>query len=142
VLQEVFKTVAQAIKGFVADGRPGAFRRWLYSITRNRLLEEWRRQRKQPVAAGGSWFDQVPGPPPPPVDEDDTSQQWIVYEGVFKQVRDRFEARTLEAARQVVVERRSAQDVAKALGVSVAVVHTAKSRVLKYLREEFAELLT
>ena len=57
------------------------------------------------------------------------------------QVADQ-KALTLEAAKRVVVDGQPAQEVAGALGMQVGTVHTAKCRVLKYLREEFAELLT
>ena len=52
-----------------------------------------------------------------------------------------FEPVTLEAFRRVVLHAEAAPQVAAALGVSVGAVYIAKSRVLRRLREEAAELL-
>src|SRR5262249_12628650 len=39
--QEVFLTVFKRISRFTKDGKPAAFRRWLYAITNYKVLEYW-----------------------------------------------------------------------------------------------------
>ena len=46
-----------------------------------------------------------------------------------------------EIFKRNVLDEVSAQDVAKELGVSVASVHTAKSRIMRRLRETAADLI-
>src|SRR6185369_14090212 len=54
VFQEVFRSVAEHVGDFRRD-RPGdSFRGWLRTITRNKVLDYFRRQQQQAVAAGGS----------------------------------------------------------------------------------------
>jgi hypothetical protein len=52
----------------------------------------------------------------------------------------RFQPRTLKAALLLVVERQDPAQVAEELGMTLDTVYTAKSRVLKRLRDEWAEL--
>jgi RNA polymerase sigma-70 factor (ECF subfamily) len=135
VLQDVFMAVAVKVKAFQNDGQPGAFRRWLFTITRYKLL---RKRRDAPPANGGSWLDELPGPTSPgdPSDEDDASARCLIVREALKLIRGQFEPRTWDAAWQVIVEGRSPQDVATALGMTVGAVYTYKSRMLKRLREE------
>ena len=56
-------------------------------------------------------------------------------------IRSEFESRTWEAFWGVAVGRGKPADVAADLGMTVAAVYMAKSRVLRRLREEFTELL-
>jgi RNA polymerase sigma-70 factor, ECF subfamily len=41
VVQEVFLMVFKEIRTFTKDGEPAAFRRWLHTITRYKVLEYW-----------------------------------------------------------------------------------------------------
>src|SRR5438067_13263914 len=52
VQQEVLGVLVRKLPQFRRQPRPGAFRRWLRSITVNCLREHWRRQRGRPVPAG------------------------------------------------------------------------------------------
>jgi DNA-directed RNA polymerase specialized sigma24 family protein len=129
-------TVFKGIKTFTKDGMPAAFRRWLYAITRFKVLEYWADPSRYPDVSGGngSGFDDVPDTDPPP---DDFSH----IDGGPVKVPDL--RRVLELIRpdwdafwKCAVEERSAEDVAKELGISPCAVETAVAKVLKCLREE------
>jgi RNA polymerase sigma-70 factor (ECF subfamily) len=138
VLQEVFTTVWGKVKGFQKDGQPGAFRRWLFTITRYKLLRKWQQEQYKPRLVGGPRPDEYPDPTPPydSSDEDDATAQRLVVRRAWELIRGEFEPRTWDAAWQVIVEGRSPQDVATAAGLTVGAVYTYKSRVLKRLRED------
>src|SRR5687767_13789502 len=51
--QEVFRTVAGKLDDF-SRGAVGSFRSWLYTITRYKAGDYYRRQRGQPGAVGGT----------------------------------------------------------------------------------------
>ena len=54
VAQEVFRAAATSLEAFRRD-RPGdSFRGWLRGITRNMVLQHFRRGRRHPTAAGGT----------------------------------------------------------------------------------------
>jgi RNA polymerase sigma-70 factor (ECF subfamily) len=56
-------------------------------------------------------------------------------------VRAEFESHTWEAFRRVAIERQSSARVAVDLGMSIAAVYQAKSRVLRRLRQELDGLM-
>jgi RNA polymerase sigma-70 factor (ECF subfamily) len=56
-------------------------------------------------------------------------------------MQEHFEPTTWRTCREFVVNDRTATDVAEELGITVNSVYLAKSRVLRYLRQELAWLL-
>ncbi len=51
-IQEVFTAVARSLDTYHPPGTSGAFRGWLWTITRNKLRDAARRNRGQATAAG------------------------------------------------------------------------------------------
>jgi RNA polymerase sigma-70 factor (ECF subfamily) len=150
VVHEVFMTVFKKIKTFTKDGQPAAFRRWLYAITRYKVLEYWGDPARKFDGRGGSTslIDNIPDPDPipddssgsPPKDclrevaEDGVSVR-VLLRRILELIRPKFGS-TWDAFWEYAVEGRPAEDVAKELGIKRGAVYTAKSRVLKRLREE------
>jgi RNA polymerase sigma-70 factor (ECF subfamily) len=133
VVQEVFATVCKKIETFSKDGRPAAFRRWLYTIFGFKWREYVGLHLDAPVDP--SHLGRTPAPEDPS-DTDDVPARVLLLRRLLDLVRPEFESRTWEAFWRVAAERRSAMDVAQELDMSAPAVHTAKSRVLKRLREE------
>jgi RNA polymerase sigma factor (sigma-70 family) len=87
--QEVFLTVFKRIRRFTKDGKPAAFRRWLYAITFYEVLEYWKNRSPEFDGRGGdeSWIDKLADrrlspdasekaqPAPPPVRAADLLEQ-------------------------------------------------------------------
>jgi RNA polymerase sigma-70 factor (ECF subfamily) len=145
VLQEVFIAVSRALAAF--DRREGgAFRAWLWTITRNKLHDHYRRQQAGPEAAGGSDAhrrlldipDEMPGEPD---DASDPGSAASLLRRALELVRGDFEERTWQAFYRATVEGQPAGTLASDLGMSVAAVYQAKARVLRRLREELGNLL-
>lgn len=142
--QEVFRTVAGKLDGF-AKGPTGSFRSWLYTITRYKAGDHYRRQHDQPGAVGGSdAHAQLANLPDTAADSvveaEDATERTIFVRRALELVRPEFQPQTWEAAWRVVVEGRSPADVAAELGLSDGGVRTAKSRVLARLRRILADL--
>jgi RNA polymerase sigma-70 factor (ECF subfamily) len=146
VFQEVFRAVDRNIDSFRRD-RPGdSFRAWLCTIIRSKIRDYFRRQAKRPKAIGGTdmmhRIDQIAdldlsSSIDGAVFDSDSS---IVHRAI-QSVRGEFEERTWAAFWKTTVEEISPVDVAELLGVSKWAVYQAKSRVLRRLRCELAELL-
>jgi RNA polymerase sigma-70 factor (ECF subfamily) len=144
VAQEVFAAAAAGLDGFRRD-RPGdTFRGWLRGITRNHILLSFRRNNGRPLAVGGSdaWLrlhdipDSLPGP-----GEDDEVEMSQLYQRVLEQVREKFEERTWQAFWLTVIKGRIPATLTEELGMSVASIRQAKSRVLRHVKQELGELL-
>ena len=145
VTQEVFATAAARLADFSA-GPAGSFRKWLYTITRHKAGDHYRRTRGQPAASGGSAaherLEEVPAATADSSAQGQTvSERAILLRRALEVVRPEFEPRTWEAAWRLTVEGQCSADVAAALSMSAGAAHTAKWRVLRRLRELLADLL-
>jgi len=143
VVQNVFQSVLKGINDFRRD-RPGdSFRRWLRTVTRNKVRDFWRAESRAPQADGGTEAPLRLTQWPDAEEPDDGHIEEIdqMYHRALELVRAEFEDRTWQAFWRVVVDARPAADVANELNMSPNAVYIAKSRVVTRLRAEFGELL-
>jgi RNA polymerase sigma-70 factor (ECF subfamily) len=144
VSQEVLASVAGNLDSFQSD-RPGStFRGWLRVITRNAILSHARRNAGRPRAEGGeAAWERLQGVADPLADGDgeETAEIDRLYRGAVGQVRGAFEERTWQAFWRTAVEGRSPASLVGELGMSVAAIRQAKSRVLRRLKQEMGDLL-
>jgi RNA polymerase sigma-70 factor (ECF subfamily) len=140
VVQDVFRAVAGHVAEFV-HGPGSTFRGWLWTITRNKILDLYRLRRRRPEAAGGSdaqeRLTQIP-------DRLEESEPEINAAGqlvrrALNYIRVEFTDETWQAFWRVMIDGQAPNEVALALGLSVNAVYIAKSRVLRRLREELGE---
>jgi RNA polymerase sigma-70 factor (ECF subfamily) len=146
VTQEVFATVAAKLADF-SQGATGSFRSWLYTITRYKAGDHYRRARARPAAAGGSdaqeRLEELPAAAADSSGErEQVSERAILVRRALELVRPEFQARTWEAVWRVTVDGQPPAEVAAALEMTAGAVHTAKSRVLGRLRQLLTDLLS
>lgn len=143
--QDVLTALLREIPTFKHSGQTGAFRNWLRTTCLNRLRNHWRKVARPGQAVGGTEF--LMGL----ANVEDANAQleadWNrehsreILRRLFEKLTDEFDGKTLTAFREIVFSERPSADVAQALGMSVAAVYVAKSRVLRRLREEAQELI-
>lgn len=144
LVQEVMAVLVKEVPHFRPSGRKGAFRAWLRGVTRNRLRELWRQRRDVPAADRADFTDRLDQLAD---DQSELSRLWDrehdhhVVTQLLGSIAGDFEPITWQAFRAFVMEGRKAADVAAELGISEGSVWTAKSRVLKRLREVAKNLL-
>ena len=137
-VQEVFRSVALGIADFRRDRPDDSFRGWLWTITRNKVFDHFRKHNRQPDAAGGAdqqqWLAQMEQPQPPgPTDPaGDTSLVHLAMEAI----RGDFEDASWEAFWRMTVQGHTSAEIAADLGISKSAVRQAKYRILHRLREE------
>jgi RNA polymerase sigma-70 factor, ECF subfamily len=136
--QGVFLTLYQRLPEFQYDVNR-SFRAWLKTV----LLNAWRNQVRQRSGERA-------GRAPPPEEIADTDPRLELDEAEYRAhlvrralslMRERFEPSTWRACWEFVVEDRSAEDVARELGLTANAVYLAKARVLRQLRHELQWLL-
>ncbi len=144
VCQEVFRSVAQNIDGFRHSQSGGSFRGWLRTITRSKVIDHFRRQDRQPAAAGGSQayqdFLAIPDSDLSSAADSSDSENAILVKGALESIRNEFEDRTWRAFWRATVDGQRSTAVAESLNMTPAAVRQAKSRVLRRLREELGQL--
>ncbi len=144
--QEILRTVARKISDFRRD-RPGdSFRGWLRIIARRRLQDHRRRLSRSTIGSGGSATQRllihVPAPGEQAEDAaNEEAEATLVYRRALGLLRQDFEERTWQAFWRVVVDEEDAAGVAAELGMTVNAIYLAKSRILRRLRQEFADVL-
>jgi len=145
LLQEVMTVVVRRIPEFEHNGRVGAFRTWLKSITANCLRDHWRSGRRRPTATGNSDFQELLAQLEDPTSGLSTSwdqeHDRHVARKLLEMLRGDFEPTTWQAFQRTALEGAAAADAAQELGLTTNAVFIAKSRVLARLRQEAAGLL-
>lgn len=139
VVQNVFVAVAQHLDRFGQAAGPHNFRGWLWTITRSKLLDHFRRARVAPIALQDSQLG-VMDPQGQSVASDRSSEDarndlLILVNRTLGQIRGDFSERTWTAFWRVTALGESPSVVAQELGMSIAAVCMARSRVLRRLRD-------
>ena len=143
--QEVLLSVVKQLPSFQHSGHPGAFRSWLRTIVCSRTADYWRAVDPGSQADGGSGatvaLQQIEDP------DSDLNRQWdeehdrYVLNCLLDLVEEEFEPITLKAFRRVALDGASGAEAAEELGMSLAAVYVAKSRVLQRIRREAEGLI-
>lgn len=154
IVQEVFGVLSQRISDYRGAGK---FRGWLWMITRNKVRDHQRRSQDRAVATGGTTanyhLQQLADDAPEPWSADNEksspeqtglTQRSITELGLaartLELVRAEFEPTTWQAFMIATLEKRTAADIAAALGITKHAVHQAKYRVLRRIRQELDEI--
>jgi RNA polymerase sigma-70 factor (ECF subfamily) len=146
VSQEVLRKLVGAIRSFEYDPRRGSFRGWLKTVTNNAIRDFVasisRTGRGSGDSHAGSALAAIVDPSA--ISELsatlDAAAELELLREAESRVQLRVQSHTWEAYRRTVLISEPASDVARQLNLDVTEVYVAKSRVLKYLREEVARL--
>ncbi len=137
--QHVFLAVHRSLKDF----RHENFRGWLRTITQNKIRDFAKKRRNEPDGVGGSDGQRLVNA----VTEADslgelsnTDETKLLYRRVLDWIHGEFSEQDWEAFRGVVVDEKSAAEVAAELGITRNQVYLAKSRILRRVREAFQEI--
>jgi RNA polymerase sigma factor (sigma-70 family) len=140
--QEVLTAVAGAIHRWEAQGQPGGFRAWLYTIARNltvNALTRGGRHRGSGDSAVLRMLSDVPS-----TDEDTTAFALEYRRQAFSEaaaeVRREVQPSTWQAFWLSAIEGVEIAEVARRLSVTVGVVYASRSRVLARLRQQVEAL--
>jgi len=143
--QDVLLSVVKSLPAFEHSDNRGAFRAWLRTIVCSRTTDYWRAIGASTQASGGSGataaLQQIADP------DSDLNRQWdeehdrYVLGCLLDLVEAEFEPATLRAFQRLALDGAGGAEVANELGMSVAAVYVAKSRVLQRIRQEAEGLI-
>lgn len=145
VAQDVLLKTLRAMQSFRYDSTR-KFRAWLRTITRNAVRDAFRsRQQQLDRASGDSQIQQLLNDQIDPrrcvSDRLEEQLYGDLLEEAERRVSQRVESRTWNAYLALGHADSVPREVAEQLGMNVAAVYKAKSKVIKMMREEIAALI-
>lgn len=138
--QDVLCTLARVLPTFEYASN-GSFRAWLRTVTINKWRERARRAQLPLEPSADHYELEHPSPDDPVRDFWDHEYQDRLTARALQLMQAEFQPTTWKAFWNVVVLEQSGASVAAELGLSVAAVYAAKSRVLRRLRTELSGLI-
>ena len=143
--QEVLLSVVKHLPAFQHSGHRGPSAAGGRTIVCSRSTDYWRAADRGARAQGGSGataaLQQVADP------DSDLNRRWdeehdrYVLDCLLDLVEEEFEPATVRAFRRLALDGQSGAEAAQELGLSVAAVYMAKSRVLQRIRQEAEGLI-
>jgi RNA polymerase sigma-70 factor (ECF subfamily) len=139
VSQDILQAVVGAVGRLEYDSERGAFRNWLFTIVRRRLAA-WRSKQSRHVRGTGDTETHRLLEQSSAV-EDATETAWEaawqqrMFSWACGEVQPHVTSKTWQAFWRTAVDGRSGKEVAEELGLTVAAVYLARSRVLSRLQE-------
>jgi len=137
--QEVLTLLVNKIPEFHYNSGK-SFRSWLRTVTLNKHREQLRRKTLRYDAATQSALINF-------ADSSESQQFWekdyqvqLIHRAI-ELMRPDFESKTWDACREFMTSEKPANQIAQETGVSVWTIYSAKSRMLKRLRQELDGLL-
>lgn len=139
LVQDVLSDLVVKLRTFEYDAKK-RFRGWLLKVVTNRAKNILRRERLAPQSVGDTEFTSIIVAPCNDVFSEH-QYRFHIATRALDQLRQEFEETTWQAANLQLTKQMRATEVAAKLGLTVGAVYTAKSRVLKRLRDELEGLL-
>jgi RNA polymerase sigma-70 factor (ECF subfamily) len=136
--QDVLTAVAGSLRRLDYDATRGAFRNWLFTIVRRKLADWLEANGKRAQGSGDSAMVELLSQcPAPQGQESEWEQEWEarVFSWACEQVRCEVSYTTWHAFWCTGFQGQPGKQVAAELGLSVAAVYLARSRVLARLKE-------
>ncbi|MGB7328634.1 MAG: sigma-70 family RNA polymerase sigma factor [Rubripirellula sp.] len=138
VVQETLLAVAKSISNFSDDRQGSSFRRWLSTITRNKLADHLASRSRQESGSGDTdvhrWLDQQ-ADDTPSASLWDWNEKRQVFAWAAENVRCQVSDPTWQAFYRTHVQGDSVKQVAADLGMHEGMIYVARSRVMSRLRK-------
>jgi RNA polymerase sigma-70 factor (ECF subfamily) len=139
IVQDVLRSVSSSIGRLDYDRQQGTFRGWLFTVTRNKVVNFLSARRIRPRGSGDTTTNRLLDAQPNGSDGGDVWEleyQRRVAALAMDRIKEDFQANTWRAFWLTAVEGIGATDAAQQLRMSPGAIYVAKSRVLARLREE------
>jgi RNA polymerase sigma factor (sigma-70 family) len=142
VMQDVLRSVMQAVGRLDYDALEVSFRAWLFTLAHRRLCDFLTERNRSPRGTGDTGILALLEKQPAAADDSglwDEECARTRFAWAAEQVRHCVPPTYWEAFRQTAVEGAKPKEVAQRLGITVALVYLAKSRVMARIKEQLEQ---
>jgi RNA polymerase sigma factor (sigma-70 family) len=153
IVQETMVTVQNYIAGFVPNDNRGKFRTWLRKIVQSRIVDQYRRKRRNPLSharsntspasdeTGTSATARIPNPTEEELDRlIDGKLEETLIEAARNRAKELVRMQDYQAYDFFAVHKMTAKDAASSLGISPVTVRVRAFRVRRILQRELRKL--
>ncbi len=141
--QDVLRTVAATAGRLDYDPQRGSFRGWLFTVIYHKVQNFLAGRRRHWQGSGDSdvqdRLEEQASPEPEEAALWNQEFERQLMARAMERVRSSFQDSTWTAFWQTAMEGKKAKEVAKALGMSIAAVYMAKSRVMTQLKKQIQQ---
>ncbi len=158
VIQETLLSIAKKMPGFVYDRTEGSFENWIRSVTRHRILDQFRKRQPAevdleiPPTRTDTADEALHRPPATPVpatlDDGGWDAAWddawraTLLETALERLRFRSRPEHFQIFHYSFVRGMGARSVGRTLGVGLPQVYVVRHRLMRELKEEVARLMS
>lgn len=145
--QEVFTIAYRKLDQFQKQEDKDSFRGWLYTLVRNKRIDWLRKRQKDMDAVGGSQAARLQQQIPDGISEDSEEmseseqEDLFLYNQAVELIRQEFSQRDQQIIEALLCENQAPHKIAEQFGISRNTVYIVRSKVMKRLRTQFANLL-
>lgn len=149
VVQETVIAVARNIGEFKYDPKRCSFKSWLLQVTRSRISNQFRNQKRHPAGQqplpdatrGTTLLERIPDPAGSHLDAIwDEEWEKNLMDAAIHRVKRQVDIEQFQIFDFYVLKKWPARKVARTLGVNVGQVYLAKHRVAKLIKKEIKTL--
>jgi RNA polymerase sigma-70 factor (ECF subfamily) len=148
VVQETIIAVAKKMQGFEYQHEGGSFRGWLLTLTRWRIIDQFRKRRKLEIAASGPEgltdtgpLDHIPDPASLQLEAIwDAEWEQNLAEAALERVKRQVDPKEVLVFDLLVKKGWPVKKISTKLGMNLARVYYAKYKVGALLKKEIARL--
>lgn len=138
--QRVLMSVSRSVGNWKAGPDQPKFRNWLSRVTKNAIIDAFRNQKPDAAVGGSGATNTLKQSPAADETEIEHEYERSLFRRAAALVKVEFKEDSWNAFLQTTVEGLSVADVAKQMGRSAGAVYSARSRVMKRLRDVVEEL--
>ena len=145
ISQEVFCAVIDQISKFDHNGRTGAFRKWLKSITIFRCRRYWDKNNRLPVEQklnSVQMLEQLADPSRDLSGRWDREHDQFVLNHILKLIGKEVSAGTMTVFRRFAIEGESAEKIANELDLPIGQIYKFKFRVMRRLKQKASGMIS
>lgn len=137
--QEVLMAVCRKIEDWRHNGRKGAFRSWLYVVSRNLMLNLLEREKQYLAGVSADDLERLMEQRATLDRDAEIEYRRELLARAAERIRREFRETTWTAFWRTAVEQATVAETAEELGVTEGAVYIARSRVMARLREVILE---
>ena len=144
ITQDVLITVVRELPKFEHNGRTGAFRNWLRTITINKIRANWKKKNKIPIEHGQTMdqvLDQFADPNGELAERWNREHDQHLFEQLLEKVRPEFNSKTMDVFQRFVLDGEDTKAIVADTGISANQIYKFKHRVIERMKLESQKML-